>query len=57
MIHGSADPIFPLEHGQGLAEEIAGARLVALEGAGHGIDRPDWRTISDAIIEHTARAG
>jgi pimeloyl-ACP methyl ester carboxylesterase len=54
VIHGSADPMFPLEHGQALAGEIPGARLLALEGAGHGVDRADWKTIVQAILEHTA---
>lgn len=54
IIHGTADPMFPIEHGEALAEEIPGARLLALEGAGHGVDRADWETIAQAILEHTA---
>jgi pimeloyl-ACP methyl ester carboxylesterase len=54
VIHGTADPVFPLEHGQALAEEIPGARLLTLDGAGHGVDRTDWETIVRAILEHTA---
>jgi pimeloyl-ACP methyl ester carboxylesterase len=60
VIHGTADPMFPLEHGQALAEEIPTAGLLSLEGAGHGVDRADWETIVRAIVEHTAptdRAG
>ena len=60
VIHGTADPTFPLEHGQALAEAIPDARLLTLEGAGHGVDRRDWETIARAIIEHTTpsnRAG
>jgi pimeloyl-ACP methyl ester carboxylesterase len=60
VIHGSADPMFPLEHGEALADEIPGARLMTLHGAGHGVERVDWPAIADAIIEHTAaqdRAG
>jgi pimeloyl-ACP methyl ester carboxylesterase len=53
VIHGTADPMFPLEHGQALAEEIPGARLLTLEGAGHGVDRADWNTVAPAILEHT----
>ena len=53
VIHGTADPMFPLEHGQTLAEEIPGATLLALEGAGHGVERADWETIARAILEHT----
>ena len=56
VIHGTADPMFPLAHGQALAEEIPGARLLTLEGAGHGIDRADWEPIARAILAHTAAA-
>jgi pimeloyl-ACP methyl ester carboxylesterase len=56
VIHGTADPMFPLEHGEALATEIPNARLRALPGAGHGIARADWGTIVEAIIEHTAQA-
>jgi pimeloyl-ACP methyl ester carboxylesterase len=57
VIHGTADPMFPLEHGRALAAEIPGARLLTLYGAGHGVDRADWETIVLAIIGHTAPAG
>ena len=53
VIHGTADPMFPLPHGQALADEIPGARLLALEGAGHGLQRVDWDTITQAIAAHT----
>lgn len=53
VIHGSADPMFPLDHGTALAETIPGARLVTLEGAGHGLDRADWETVAGAVIDHT----
>jgi pimeloyl-ACP methyl ester carboxylesterase len=56
VIHGTADPMFPLEHGRALAEEIPGARLLTLEGAGHGVDRVDWDAIVRPILEHTERA-
>jgi pimeloyl-ACP methyl ester carboxylesterase len=56
VIHGDADPLFPLEHGQALAAEIPGARLLTLAGAGHGVDRADWETIVRAIADHTAPA-
>jgi pimeloyl-ACP methyl ester carboxylesterase len=54
VIHGTDDPMFPLEHGEALADEIPGAKLLKLEGAGHGVEKADWATISSAIIEHTA---
>ncbi|WKD36580.1 alpha/beta fold hydrolase [Streptomyces xanthophaeus] len=54
VIHGTADPLFPLRHGEALAERIPGARLLALQDAGHGVDRADWATIVAAILDHTA---
>jgi len=53
VIHGTADPMFPPEHGRALAAEIPGARLLLLEGAGHGVERHDWRTIVHAVVDHT----
>ncbi len=56
VIHGTADPMFPIEHGEALAREIPGGRLLALEGAGHGFDRADWEAIAGAILAHTAES-
>jgi pimeloyl-ACP methyl ester carboxylesterase len=53
VIHGTADPIFPIEHGRALAEEIPGARLLPLQEAGRGIELADWEMIASAIVEHT----
>jgi pimeloyl-ACP methyl ester carboxylesterase len=54
VIHGNADPMFPLEHGEALAQTIPGAKLLPVDGAGHGVDRADWAIIVSAIVEHTA---
>jgi len=54
VIHGTADPMFPLEHGMALADEIPNASLLTLEGAGHGVYRADWETIVHAVFEHSA---
>jgi pimeloyl-ACP methyl ester carboxylesterase len=56
VIHGTADPIFTLAHGHVLAEEIPGATLVPIDGAGHGVDQADWPIIVPAILHHTAAA-
>lgn len=53
VVHGSADPMFPIEHGEALAREIPDATLLRLDGAGHGVDRADWPTLTDAILAHT----
>ncbi|MFB7262409.1 alpha/beta fold hydrolase [Streptomyces nojiriensis] len=54
VIHGTADPMFPLRHGEALAERIPGGRLLALRDAGHGIGRADWSTVVAAVLDHTA---
>lgn len=56
VIHGTADPMFPVAHGDALAAEIPGAHLLALEGAGHGIDPVDWALVTAAILDHTRPA-
>ena len=53
VIHGDADPMFPPEHGEALAEEIPGGRLLTLAAAGHGVDRADWGTVVRAIAKLT----
>lgn len=54
VLHGTDDPILPFPHGEALAAEIPGARLVPLEGAGHDLPRELWDVIVPAILEHTA---
>ncbi|AZN96629.1 alpha/beta hydrolase [Mesorhizobium sp. M9A.F.Ca.ET.002.03.1.2] len=53
VIHGTEDPIFPVEHGAALAEAVAGARLVRIEGGGHELHPDDWAVIVDAIVAHS----
>jgi pimeloyl-ACP methyl ester carboxylesterase len=56
VIHGTADAMFPVKHGESLAHEIPDARLLRLDSAGHGIDPADRETVATAIIDHTAAA-
>jgi len=55
VIHGTADPVYPIEHGTALAEAVPGARLVTLEGGGHELHPVHWDTIVTSIVPHTAR--
>lgn len=58
VLHGTEDPLFPYEHGEALAREIPGARLIPLEGAGHEFPpRLLWNQVVAAILEHTAERG
>ncbi|TIS87395.1 alpha/beta hydrolase [Mesorhizobium sp.] len=53
VIHGTEDPIFPVEHGAALAETVSGGRLVRIDGGGHELHPDDWATIVPAIVAHT----
>jgi pimeloyl-ACP methyl ester carboxylesterase len=56
VLHGTADPLLPYGHGEALAAEIPGARIVPLEGVGHEMPpRPVWDRVIAAILGHTAR--
>lgn len=55
VVHGTADPMFPIHHGRALAESIPDATLLRLEGAGHGLDPHDWPVVASAIVAHTDR--
>jgi len=57
VVHGSEDPLFPPAHGEALAAEIPGARLLMLDRVGHEVPpRPVWDIVVAAILEHTADA-
>lgn len=52
VIHGTDDPLFPLGHGEALAAEIPGARLLPLEGVGHAeLPRATWDVVIPAIVD------
>ena len=53
VIHGTADPVYPIEHGVALSQAVGAAKLIRLEGGGHELHPADWDTIVGAIVEHT----
>lgn len=56
VLHGTEDPLFPFGHGEALAAEIPGARLVPLFGVGHQMPPPAvWDVVITEILEHTSR--
>ncbi|MBB3039910.1 alpha/beta fold hydrolase [Hoyosella altamirensis] len=56
ILHSAADPMFPLPHGEALAEAIPGARLVRLEGVGHEIPPPAvWDVVMPELHRHLHR--
>jgi pimeloyl-ACP methyl ester carboxylesterase len=54
VIHGTADPIYPIEHGIALSEAVSGTTLVRIEGGGHELHMADWDTIIGAIVKHAS---
>lgn len=51
VLHGTEDPLLPYGHGEALAREIPGARLVPLTGMGHQMPPPElWDTAIPAIL-------
>jgi pimeloyl-ACP methyl ester carboxylesterase len=56
VIHGSNDPLVQPSGGEATAAAIPGAELLLIEGMGHGLARPAFDTIIDAIDRLAARA-
>ncbi len=56
VIHGDADPLVPLAHGQDTAQRISGARLVTIEGMGHDLPPEPVHQILNALIPHLQQA-
>lgn len=55
VVHGTADPLFPLGHGEALAAAIPSATLLPLQGVGHELPPPaDWDQFVTALLRHTA---
>ena len=52
VLHGSKDPLLPLDHGRATARAIPGARLEVIEGMGHAIPELLWGTVIDALNRH-----
>lgn len=54
VIQGTCDPLVFIEHGQATADAVPGAKLVLVEGLGHGLAFPSlWDQIISAISSHT----
>jgi pimeloyl-ACP methyl ester carboxylesterase len=53
VIHGTDDPLVPVECGKDTAEAIPGAKLLLIEGMGHDLPHGGaWLQIADAILAH-----
>ena len=51
VIHGDADPLVPIAGGYDTAEAIPGAKMLVIEGMGHGLPEGAWPRLIDSIVE------
>jgi len=56
IIHGSADPMFPLSAGRDMTRMIPNATWLPIAGMGHDLPIPLWPTLVNAIARHAERA-
>ncbi len=56
VIHGSADPLVPVECGIDVAETVPGAQRLIIEGMGHALPISLWPRIVAAIASHASKA-
>jgi pimeloyl-ACP methyl ester carboxylesterase len=52
VIHGSEDPLLPVEHGKDTAKAIPDAEMLIIDGMGHCLPKAVWTQIVDAIANH-----
>lgn len=57
VIHGSADPLIPVEVGKETAKAIPHARLFVIGGMGHDMPKGCWQTIIDETSRHARQGG
>jgi len=56
VIHGSADPLVPVEAGIDTHECVAGSELMLIEGMGHDLPEGTWSQIVDGISKLIERS-
>ena len=57
VVHGTKDPLVPVEGGKDTAKAIPGAQLMLIEGMGHDLPHGGaWPRIIEAIVAHTQKA-
>lgn len=56
VIHGTDDPLVPVEGGRDTAAHILGARLLTIPGMGHDLPLALVDTLADAIADHARTA-
>jgi pimeloyl-ACP methyl ester carboxylesterase len=56
VIHGSEDPLFPVEQGKATVDAVPGAEILIIEGMGHWFPSAVWPLLVDAIDKHIRNA-
>jgi pimeloyl-ACP methyl ester carboxylesterase len=51
VLHGDADPLLPLPHGEAVRDAVPGARWVVMQGMGHGLSEPYWESFVDELVK------
>ena len=54
VLHGTADPLVPIEGGRDVAKLVRGARMVELEGMGHDVPPRFLPEITQHMLDHFA---
>ncbi|GAA1823687.1 alpha/beta hydrolase [Agromyces salentinus] len=49
VVHGTADPVFPMPNGEALARDIRGSSFVSIPGGGHELPPAAWGRVVEAI--------
>ncbi|WP_420422435.1 alpha/beta fold hydrolase [Simkania sp.] len=55
IFHGTVDPIFPVDHGQALADEIRDSKLLLIPNMGHGIHETLYPLYIEEIKSSSSR--
>jgi pimeloyl-ACP methyl ester carboxylesterase len=53
VIHGTADPIFPIVHGKAIADAVKGSTYLVVDGGGHELHEDDWGIVIPAIVKNS----
>lgn len=56
VVHGTADPVLPIEHGKALALGIDGAVYIEVEQLGHEAPAAFLEELTPSLLHHLARA-
>jgi pimeloyl-ACP methyl ester carboxylesterase len=56
VVHGTEDPLFPVDHAVAMADAIPGAELVTWDGVGHELPPPLMPELARLLTHHVRNA-